>query len=312
MEQLLYEPKPGLPMLGFGHGEGKEKTILPLVLEMSCTATAGEVEANLEATLRRGYVPLLHYLDAFKGTVSLCGSGPSLEATLGELQGDVFAVNGSHRFLLERGIVPKVCMFWDAAEIIAEFAIPHQDVTYFVASRCHPKVFERLEDCKVVVWHAGGDHDIDEFLFSRKINEPMLMGGTTGVTRGIYLAFALGWRDMHIFGADSCYVEGKTHVNGASVVPEGLVDILVGGRWFKSTCQWASQIEEMKLIYPMLTQKEVGVSLTAHDEGMFAWVVDIMRRHPEKALDDAKKLSEYMQKKKGKAAPSAPGVVDAG
>ena len=309
MERLLHEPKPGVAQLGFGHAEGEQQVVLPLVLQMECTATADETERNMTATIARGYTPLMEHFERYSGTLSLCGSGPSLAAKLHELTGDVLACNGAIGFLLDRGIVPRHAMLWDAAPIVAEFAVPHPDITYFVASRCHPSVFERLAGCKVVVWHAGGDHNVDDFLSDRKIHEPMLQGGTTAVTRGMYLAFALGYKDLHLFGADSCYTDGATHVEGASKVPEGLVNVMVGGRWFKSTCQWAAQIEEIKIIYPMMMQPEVGARITAHDEGMMAWVISIMDRDMRKALLEAKATCELQTQKNGQAVPGAPGVA---
>ena len=100
-----------------------------------------------------------------------------------------------------------------------EFAVPHPDITYLVASRCHPDVFKRLEGCKIIVWHAGGDHNINDLLCERKLNEPMVNGGSAGVTRAMFLVNCLGYTDQHIFGADSSYTGDDTHIRG-SLVPE--------------------------------------------------------------------------------------------
>lgn len=297
-EQLVHEPKPGVVNIGYGHAqpEGGEH-ILPLVLNMECTATQEEVERNIMATFERGYVQLMEHVAKYEGSVSLCGAGPSLGQRIDKLTGDVMAVNGAIKFLLDRGIVPRHAMLWDADKVVAEFAVPHPDITYFVASRCHPDVFERLRDCKVVVWHAGGDHDIVKLLEKHRPDEPMVQGGTTGVTRGIYLAFALGYKDFHIFGADSCYVDGATHVEGASKLPENAMRAMVGGRWFQTTAQWCAQIEEMKIIYPMLMQPEVGAHVTTYDDGMLSWVVSIMDANMKKALEEARATCELQGKK---------------
>lgn len=287
-----------LPVLGLGRMEGEQLVVAPLVLEMCCTATKAEVNDCILATFKRGYTPLTEYLGAGTGTVSMCGTGPSLGKTLHELTGDVLAVNGALKYLLGKGIVPRWCMLWDADPCIAEFAVPHPDVTYLLASRCHPSVFERLKDCKTVVWHAGGDHNIEELLIENGVNEPMLQGGTAGITRGLYLAYALGYRDVHIFGADSSYDEsGEHHVEGASLVPEHMMDIMVGGRWFKSTAQWADQIEHMRVLYPMFKHSSLQCNITAHDDGMFAYVISIMQSDEQKAYENAFMLVELENKK---------------
>lgn len=291
-------------------GDGKV-VILPLVLNMECTATEGEMNGNVAATLERGYTSLVPYLGTTGGSVSICGAGPSLGERIADLKGDVFAINSAIGYLLERGIVPRWAMIWDCAELCEQFAVPHQDVTYLIGSRCHPKVFERLRDCKVVVWHACGDHNIKEFLESKNISEPLVNGGTTGVTRGIYLAYALGYRDFHIFGADSCYKNGKTHVNG-SLVHEQHLQILVGGRWYESTPQWAAQIEEMKVMYPMFKHTVLAAEMTAYDDGMFGWVMSLMKSDEKKALENALFTMEQQVKAQGQAAPGIPGVLPPG
>lgn len=305
-------PSPEYPFLGFQHGEGGDAVILPLVLNMECTATEKEMNENVALTLARGYTSLVSYLDHVPGgPVSICGAGPSLGKNLDKLQGDVFAINSAIGFLLGKGIVPRWAMIWDCADVCEQFAIPHPEITYLIGSRCHPKVFERLKDCKVVVWHACGDHNILEYLEQKGVNEPLVNGGTTGVTRGIYLAYALGYRDFHLYGADSCYVQGETHVAG-SVVHEHCLKVMVNGRWFDSTPQWAAQIEEMKIMYPMFRHTPLAANMTAYDDGLLAYVMSIMKADEMKALQNAFALMELQIKQQGAAMPSVPGTLPSG
>ena len=260
-----------LPVLAYHPEGGDRPPLLPLLLSMECCASQQEMNGNVEATVNRGYTRLNEYLDAFPGVVSICGSGPSLADTYQDMQGDVFAINNALKFLLEHGVVPKFAMFWDAAECVEQFAIPHPEITYLVGARCHPKVFERLRDCKIIVWHAGGDHNIKEFLEARQINEPMVNGGSAGVTRALYLAYAIGKREFHLYGADSSYSDdGKTHVN-ESLVPEKDFQVWIGNhdgnKPFRTTPEWCAQIEEYKSIYPMF-KLAIGVNIEVHGTGM--------------------------------------------
>jgi hypothetical protein len=267
--------KPSLPLLAMGG----ENPLVPLLLSMESCATQEEMNGNVEATLKRGYERINEHLDAYSGTVSIVGAGPSIKQTWKELKGDVIACNSALKFLLDNGVVPKWSMLWDAHPLVATFAEPHPEVTYLVATRCHPSVFERLKDCRVIGWYAGGDHNIAEFMSMRCINEPMINGGSAAVTRGMYLAYALGYRDLHLFGCDSCYSdEGDTHVNG-SVVPEKDMRVWVGNgegnRCFRTTPEWCAQIEEFKMIYANF-HNYCGARIEVYGEGMLQHVGRIL------------------------------------
>lgn len=255
------------------------ENLIPLLLSMEGCATQEEMNANVEATIKRGYTRINEYLDKFSGAVSIVGAGPTIRQTYTELKGDVMSCNSALGFLLEKGIVPKFQMMWDAHPLVATFAMPHPDIIYLVAARCHPSVFERLEGCKIISWHAGGDHNITEFLQERSINEPMINGGSAAVTRCMYLAYALGYREEHLFGCDSSYSdEGDTHVNG-SVVPEKDMQVWVGNgagnKCFRTTPEWCAQIEEFKMIYQHF-YNYCGATIEVYGEGMLQHVARIM------------------------------------
>jgi hypothetical protein len=277
--------------------------LLPLALHMVGCATQEEMNSNLSNTIARGYTPINDYLDKFSGTCSLVGSGPSINETYTELKGDVMAVNNAIRFLVEKGIYPKWAMLWDAADIVAKFVVPDPRITYLVGSRCHPDVFKALEGCKVIVWHAGGDHNINELIIKNNIKEPLVNGGSAGVTRGIYLVSALGYRDIHIFGADSSYSDdGKTHVNG-SLVPEKDIMVSVGNEppaWFRTTPEWCAQVEEYRCIYAMFTHNDTH-KITVYGKGMFQYMHDVLTAKkaefgPEKFLENISAQEAHRQK----------------
>lgn len=255
-----------------------ETPLLPLALDMHGCATLEEMNSNLEATIARGYVSFVPLLDKSSGSVSIVGSGPSLHDTLDELTGDVFAINQAVGFLIDHGIIPKWAMLWDAAECVEQFAVPHPDVTYLVASRCHPKVFERLKGCNVQVWHAGGDHNIWQFLLDHKVDEPMVNGGSAGITRAMFMVDALGYTEQHIFGADSSYGEdGNTHII-KSLVPEKDSLISVGNKppqWFRTTPEWCAQVNEFRQIFTVMTHEDRR-KIVVHGKGMLPCVYHIL------------------------------------
>lgn len=274
---------PTLPLLGMG---GEVSPLIPLQLHMECCATQGEMNGNVLASIKRGYTRINEYLDKFKGTIAICGAAPSLRGRYQELVNlgaDVMACNSAIGYLIEKGIPPRWGMIWDASPLCEAFVTPHPDVTFLVGARCHPSVFEKLKDCRVICWHAGGDHNIAELMVEHQINEPMINGGSAAVTRAMYLAVALGYRNLHVFGADSSYAEnGDTHVRGASLVTEKDMKIYVGNgegsKAFRTTPEWAAQIEEFKAIYGHF--QIIGIPITSHCYGMWQHVADLLGMSP--------------------------------
>lgn len=280
------------------------KQLPPLVqlgLDLYSCASESTVHEQFYATMERGFNDVLPHIGKYSGTCSLVGAGPSIKETYKDLVGDVMTVNSALWFLLEKNIVPKWHVIWDAFEVCEKFAIPNPDITYLIASRCHPKVFERLKDCNVIVWHAGGDHDIADILSSKEVQDrigiqPMINGGSAGVTRGMFVLSTLGYKDIHIFGGDSSYGEGdQTHIMGSVVKEKDMVVSLGDGSpgapmaWFRTTPEWCQQVNEFRTMFAMFAER--GLTLTVHGEGM---MVEMYRRL--KAELDGLGLEKFVQK----------------
>ncbi len=144
--------------------------------------------------------------------MSVAAGGPSLEDTYGSLSGYVAAVNGSCRWLLERGIVPNACGVLDPGEHIADIIEADKRVTYFVASICHPSVFDKLKRCHVVLWHPSGSPECEILLESLFPDSWFMIGGgcTMGL-RWLNLGFVCGFRSFAFHGLDSSFRGVATH-----------------------------------------------------------------------------------------------------
>jgi len=267
--------------------DGAEQPWMPLRLDMSLANTSEQIDANIRASLSRPYVPFTELIDKHSGTVSIVGSGPSLKDTWRDLRGDVIACNAANQFLLERGVVPKYVMIFDADILAEEFVTtPHKDVTYLLASRCHPKLFERLAGHRIVVWHAKGDQNIDAIPEKHRVMEPMCGGGSAAVTRTMFLAHPMGYRDMHLFGVDSSYNNAETKARYSrpqiekndlagsaqashfrkSTTDEKFLAIMCGGRVFHTTPWMAGQAEDFKVLVPSL--QRIGMKISVHGDGL--------------------------------------------
>jgi hypothetical protein len=235
--------------------------LAPLILEYDVCETHENIQRNIRLTLESEYKPFNALLGPPHETpISICGFGPSIKESWNQLKGDIWTCNGAHDWLIEKGIVPKYAMFWDAAEVVSHFVHPHHGVIYLVASRCHRSVFDALQGHDVYVWHASGDTYLDDLLCEYKRAEPMISGGSAAVTRAMVVCTTMGYRNIHLFGADSSYIGDYTHAK-ESIVEEKALEIWCDGRKFCSTGWLAGQVEDFKLLGPIMRTQGCHIEL---------------------------------------------------
>lgn len=234
--------------------------------------TVDDISRNIEHAIGLDYIPFNELIDTKSGAVAIVGSGPSLKKNwhkLKDFKGDIIACNASCQFLLERGIVPQYMMCFDADPLVLEFFTPHKDITYLIASRCVPQVFEMLKDCRIVVWHAAGDERIRNILETHRIMEPMIIGGSAAVTRAMLLALPIGYREVHLFGGDSSFADGDTHIR-KSTTEERRMAVKCNGRVFEVAPWMTIQVEDLKQLAPLL--HKLNIKLHAHGDGLLQHV----------------------------------------
>lgn len=131
--------------------------------------------------------------------------GPSLNETWAQIKdfSYVISCSGSHRFLLERGIVPTWHLEVDPRKHkVTLMGAPHPEVEYLISSTCHPAVLDHLEGFTVKLWHV-----FDTAEEGRRILPPgewALTGGCSVGLRALTMARFLGFTDLHVFGMDGC------------------------------------------------------------------------------------------------------------
>lgn len=144
-------------------------------------------------------------LEARTDPIAVVGFGPSLKDTWERIRQFKYVVScsGSHRFLVERGIIPTWHVEVDPrAHKVALLGPPHPDVEYLIASACHPKLFDHLEGFRVSLWHV-----FDASADGRRMlpqGDWAVTGGCDVGMRAMTIAAFIGFRDMHIFGLDGC------------------------------------------------------------------------------------------------------------
>lgn len=242
-----------------------------------------QVLSNVASSICRGLPQVRSHPTANGLEVCIVGSGPSLAATEHELRAciergmHVVALNGAYGWLLEHGIKPNAMVCIDARAFNARFITePVDRCHYFLASQCAPEIFERVRGLdRVWIWHAftGFDPEMRNLLDSYYLGswQPVLGGCTVG-TRAIVLLRLLGYVSMHLFGMDSCYMDGEGH---AMPQPEnegeGHQSIVCAGREFR--CSAWHQEQALEFI-DIIAAFGSHFQLEVHGRGLLAHIIE--------------------------------------
>lgn len=154
--------------------------------------------------------------------IVLVGGGPSLAETVDELRDAVFAgaicvtLNGAYQWCLDHNIQPRIHIVMDGRPSTARFVTPViPRCKYFVASQCHPAVFDALAEApETYIFHAvtnDGTHSRLLDAYYGAGHWCPVMGGTTVATRAIALLRMGGYLRYDLFGIDSCWLGGAHH-----------------------------------------------------------------------------------------------------
>ena len=144
--------------------------------------------------------------------------GPSLEETWEQIKEFKYIItcSGSHKFLIDRGVIPTYHIEVDPREHKARLiGEPHKDVEYLCASVVHRDVIDLLEGYDLKLWHVfshEGARNKVPVCFPR--GEWSLTGGTNVGLRAMVMARFLGFRKMTVFGMDYSFKKDGTQHAG--------------------------------------------------------------------------------------------------
>lgn len=180
--------------------------------------------------------------------------GPSLNQTWEEIRQFKYVIScsGSHKFLLERGIVPTWHVEVDPrAHKIELLGDPHSDVIYLPASTVHPTYIDHLQkqNVRVDLWHVFDNSE--DALRTLPKGEWALMGGSSVGLRCITIARFFGFTDLHVFGMDGCEGESGKHAAAHPSQPKGHSEVEYQGKIYRTT---ASMLECAKQTWHELDQ----------------------------------------------------------
>lgn len=175
----------------------------------------------------------------YPGVLRLIANGPS--ALRAPLDGPTLAVNGALRLFTQRDIAPTYWAACDPQELVADFLEDAPEAThYLIASKCHPKVFERLMKLgrKISVWHVAEEATFDLLMGAHPVTS------SSSVTLTVFEVMErLGWRAFETWGWDGCFMDGRHHAADQMSNAE-VITLDVAGREFDTTGSWVLEAQD--------------------------------------------------------------------
>lgn len=224
-------------------------------------------------------LPRLKTQPAHDRKVAIVGGGPSINdplpmASLARLKAggaEIWALNGAYEWLLRHEVTPDAQVLLDARpENIAFIRSSRPETTYYIASQCHPSIYEALiEQSRKII---------------RLDLEVMGDCGTTVGTHAPLVAHVEGFREIHLFGYDSSYREDEGHGYPQPInAPDRVVDATVGGRTFKAAPWMARQVQDFEGIAASLVA--AGTALFFHGDGLLPYAAHLWATAPPRAAE---------------------------
>ena len=267
-----------------------EGNILPVdfsKLPQGLNTATEKLRANIAVNIRRR-LPQLAVHTPQDREMCIVAGGPSLNDTWDDLQvliaggAGVLAVNGAYGYMVDRGFSPPLMALMDAREWNKRFVEnPQTNTKFFIASQCDPAVFDALADNEVFIWHApipimDGENP-DEWLEGRALyrdyyfsdkNYLIAPGGVTCTAKTIMLTYWLGFRKIHMFGFDSCWMDGKDHAYDQPENCDKNIKFRLAERWFNCAPWMAYQADSFFKMVPHLPD---NLELQVHGDGLIAY-----------------------------------------
>ena len=246
-------------------------------------ASDERIRSNIMTNLRRGLQEVCPH-EPQTQTICLLAGGPSLADHEAEIiergrAGELFVtVNGTYKWLLDRGIKPAAQIMLDAREFNARFIDPVVDTCkYIFSSQTAPEAVAKVPDHQAWLFHSGENEImracIEEYSREQGADRSWypVIGGSTVIGRGLVVLAILGFRNIEVFGWDSCLRDGQHHAYPqAENDSQHVVDISLGGRTFKCHPWMVVQANEVPKIIRHVLGKIEGFNLEVRGDGLIA------------------------------------------
>lgn len=218
-----------------------------------------------------------------RGSISICGYGPSLGDTLDDLKRVVLTTSGAHDFLIARGVVPTYHVETDPRIHKAWMLTPHPSVHYLINSQCHPELFAKLDGYNVRMWHGCTDDDAERqiaLVESLLPGQRLMNGGTNVGMRAMPVARELGFTSFDLHGFDCCYRGAQQWAGSHFGAAHKTVRVVVDGREFETSDLMLQSTDDFFNAMRMLS----GCRFRVYGDGLLEARLKLYNRSPQRAL----------------------------
>jgi hypothetical protein len=236
---------------------------------------------NIAINIRRG-LPTLQTQRAL-----VVGGGPSAADHIEDIREHqakgwkLTAINGAHDWLLlGYGIMSDACVLMDSTETVSTFIkSPVKGCRYYVASQCHPSMFDKLAGHDVCLWHAHLDDASNKAIEAYDPAATILAGANTAGLHAIAVNYMLGVRKMRVYGLDSSHRPSGDHAyDNSQQAPTDEIEFFFKGERFLSTGTWAAQAEMFARFWRQYFK--LGMRIEVIGDGL----LPAMARHEKETL----------------------------
>lgn len=241
---------------------------------------------NILTNAKRG-LPNLYGLPPNGGHVAIVGGGASVANHLAELKyfhfdkgHEIIAINGMGKYLTDKGMPPHTLLMLDARPSNVRFlnGVDPGKTELMLAAMMDPSVFDEAirRGFRVVVWHTGIDGD--QF---PEIERPFTVVRSQANSAGllaILVAGVEGFKHIHLFGFDSCYLRGEGHPYPQPENDgEQLFELSVGGQVYEAPLWMHFQAARFPGVVEQLHQ-QFDANVYVHGPGLIRAYADEMNR----------------------------------
>jgi len=248
-----------------------------------CNTEDREIFGNITAAIARD-LPWLQLSEPHDGVAVIVGGGPSMKPLLPMIAGHkdaghaIFAVNGTLPSLSSVDVTPDYFVLLDARAHNQGFIYPNKATKYLIASQCSDGVFEALNGHDVTIWHPAYP-GIQDYIGDRLC--ALIGGGTTVGLQAMSIAFAMGYRSIHLYGFDSSYsMAGEGH---AYAQPANDADpregYWVNGKEYIAAPWMARQAMEFQTAAQQLADADAIIQV--HGHGLLPAIAKAMSEPPK-------------------------------
>ena len=245
----------------------------PLIIPIQVLAnTPDEVfYANIAANSARD-LPWVKAVAPHDRAAIMVGGGPSAADHVDDIRrlqdagGSVFAMNGASRWLRGHGITPDYQVISDAKPETATL-VDTEARAHLIASQVNPATLDAAPN--PTLWHLDIG-DIEQHFPADRVKRggyALLGGGAATGNSALCVAYAMGYRALHVFGYDSSHRRGAGHAYDQPMndfIPT--VTMEWAGRVFECSVAMKAQAEKFQITGQALRAE--GCTIEVYGDGL--------------------------------------------